>query len=68
MPSAGSPTSTWPWAGSRKDSTGCSGWSGRTSGEERNRARVHLVSLFDVFPPREPRVARARAKLSSLLF
>jgi len=40
----------------------------RTSGEERDRARVHLVSLFDVFPPRDPRVARARARLSSLLF
>jgi putative thioredoxin len=40
----------------------------RTSGEERNRARVHLVSLFDVFPPKDPRVAKARAKLSSLLF
>ena len=40
----------------------------RTSGEERDRARVHLVSLFDVFPPGDPRVARARATLSSLLF
>jgi thioredoxin-like negative regulator of GroEL len=29
---------------------------------------VHLVSLFDVFPPKDPRVAKARAKLSSLLF
>lgn len=40
----------------------------RTSGEERDRARAHLVSLFDAFPPRDPRVARARASLSSLLF
>src|ERR1039457_1563397 len=40
----------------------------RTSGEERNKARVHLVGLFDVFPPRDPRVAKARATLSSLLF
>jgi len=40
----------------------------RTSGEERNRARLHLVSLFDVFPPGDPRVAKARATLSSLLF
>ena len=40
----------------------------RTSGEERNQARLHLVSLFDVFPPGDPRVARARATLSSLLF
>jgi len=29
---------------------------------------VHLVSLFDLFPPRDSRVAKARARLSSLLF
>ena len=40
----------------------------RTSGEDRNKARVHLVGLFDLFPPRDPRVARARAALSALLF
>ena len=40
----------------------------RTSADERERARVHLISLFDVFPPGDPRVARARGTLSSLLF
>jgi putative thioredoxin len=40
----------------------------RTSGEERERARSHLVSLFEIFPPRDPRVTKARATLSSLLF
>jgi putative thioredoxin len=40
----------------------------RTSGEERNQARLHLIGLFDIFPPRDPRVAKARATLSSLLF
>jgi len=40
----------------------------RTSGDERDRARAHLVSLFDVFPPGDPQVTRARARLSSLLF
>ena len=40
----------------------------RTSGDERNRARSHLVSLFNVFPPKDQRVAKARATLSSLLF
>jgi putative thioredoxin len=40
----------------------------RTSGEERNRARLHLLQLFDVLPPRDPRVTKARATLSSLLF
>jgi len=41
---------------------------GRTSGEERNAARLHLLRLFDAFPPRDERVTKARAKLSSLLF
>jgi putative thioredoxin len=40
----------------------------RTSGDDRDRARAHLVSLFDVFPPGDPQVTRARARLSSLLF
>ncbi len=40
----------------------------RTSGDDRNAARVHLLSLFEVFPPSDPRVTRARARLSSLLF
>jgi putative thioredoxin len=40
----------------------------RTSGDERDKARKHLVSLFEIFPPRDPRVAKARAALSSLLF
>ena len=40
----------------------------QTSGDERNRARMHLLGLFDAFPPRDPRVTKARATLSSLLF
>jgi putative thioredoxin len=40
----------------------------RTSGDERNKARVHLVELFEILPPRDPRVTKARATLSSLLF
>jgi putative thioredoxin len=40
----------------------------RTSGEERDLARKHLLSLFEILPPKDPRVARARARLSSLLF
>jgi putative thioredoxin len=40
----------------------------RTSGEERNRARLHLLRLFEAFPPRDPAVTKARATLSSLLF
>jgi putative thioredoxin len=40
----------------------------RTSGEERDQARAHLVSLFEILPPRDPRVTRARSALSALLF
>ena len=40
----------------------------RTSGEDRNRARLQLIGLFDIFPPKDPRVTKARATLSSLLF
>ena len=40
----------------------------RTTGDERDRARRHLISLFEIFPPRDPRVAKARGTLSSLLF
>jgi putative thioredoxin len=40
----------------------------RSSGEDRDKARVHLLGLFEAFPPREPLVTRARARLSSLLF
>ena len=40
----------------------------RTSGEEREQARAHLVGLFDILPPRDPRVSKARSALSALLF
>jgi len=40
----------------------------RTSGDERDTARKHLVSLFEIFPPRDPRVTKARTALSTLLF
>ncbi len=40
----------------------------RTSAEDKNKVRVHLIGLFEIFPPRDPRVAKARATLSSLLF
>jgi putative thioredoxin len=40
----------------------------RVSGEDRNKLRMHLLNLFEVLPPRDPRVAKARSRLSSLLF
>jgi putative thioredoxin len=39
-----------------------------TSGDVRNKARVHLIELFEIFPPGDPAVKAARARLSSLLF
>jgi putative thioredoxin len=40
----------------------------RTAGEDRDKARVHLLGLFEIMPPRDPIVTKARGKLSSLLF
>ena len=40
----------------------------RTSGEEREQARKHLVSLFEILPPNDPQVKKARSALSVLLF
>jgi putative thioredoxin len=40
----------------------------RTSGEDRNKARIHLLELFEIFPPGDPDVKSARQRLSSLLF
>jgi putative thioredoxin len=40
----------------------------RTTGDERDQARRHLISLFEIFPPRDSRVVKARGTLSSLLF
>ncbi|MEU3016473.1 MULTISPECIES: tetratricopeptide repeat protein [unclassified Nocardiopsis] len=40
----------------------------RTSDEDRNRVRAHLLSLFDILPAGDPRVNAARRKLTSALF
>ncbi|RJQ66810.1 co-chaperone YbbN [Pseudonocardiaceae bacterium YIM PH 21723] len=40
----------------------------RTRDEDRNKVREHLVSLFDLFPPDDPRVMAARRNLASALF
>ncbi len=40
----------------------------RTRGDERDAARKHLVALFEVLPPDDPRVAAARRRLASALF
>ncbi|PXY25109.1 co-chaperone YbbN [Prauserella sp. PE36] len=40
----------------------------RTSGDDRNRVREHLVGLFDLFDPADERVIKARRDLASALF
>jgi len=40
----------------------------RTTGDDRNKARVHLIDLFEIFPPGDPAVKSARQRLASLLF
>ncbi len=40
----------------------------RTADGDRDRARTHLLGLFELLPPGDPRVAAARRKLTSALF
>jgi putative thioredoxin len=40
----------------------------RTAGAERNTARLHLLDLFEVLPPDDERIKKARTQLTSLLF
>ncbi|MGH3280947.1 MAG: tetratricopeptide repeat protein, partial [Trebonia sp.] len=40
----------------------------RTSGTERNTARLHLLDLFEVLPPDDDRIKKARTQLTTLLF
>ncbi|MEQ4718712.1 tetratricopeptide repeat protein [Nonomuraea sp. B19D2] len=40
----------------------------RTSGDERDKARRHLLGLFDTLPAEDPSLAKARRALASALF
>jgi putative thioredoxin len=40
----------------------------RTSGDDREKARLHLISLFSIAGPDDPAVAKARRALASALF
>ncbi|RKS10532.1 putative thioredoxin [Nocardiopsis sp. Huas11] len=40
----------------------------RTADEDRDQARTHLLGLFELLPPGDPRVGAARRKLTSALF
>jgi putative thioredoxin len=39
-----------------------------TSGDERNKARLRLLDLFEIFGSDDPQVKKARSRLSALLF
>ncbi|RSN57718.1 co-chaperone YbbN [Actinomadura sp. WAC 06369] len=39
-----------------------------SAGDDRDAARKHLLSLFDLLPPDDPRVGKARRSLQSALF
>ncbi|MFD5430068.1 tetratricopeptide repeat protein [Streptomyces sp. NPDC127084] len=41
---------------------------GRTAGEDRDAARLHLLELFEVIGPDDPRVTAARTALARVLF
>ena len=40
----------------------------RTAGPERNTARLHLLDLFEILPPDDERLKKARTQLTLLLF
>lgn len=39
-----------------------------SAGDDRDAARTHLLSLFELLPPEDPRLAKARRSLQSALF
>ncbi len=41
---------------------------GRTAGDDRDKAREHLIGLFELFPSDDPRVSAARRSLARALF
>ncbi len=60
--------STSPTAGSTRRSADSSTRSRRTSGDDRDRVRTHLIELFEVVGAEDPRVTKARAALARVLF
>ncbi|CAB5149209.1 unannotated protein [freshwater metagenome] len=38
------------------------------SGDERDKAKAHLLSLFNLVDPSDPRLVKARGQLASALF
>ena len=44
------------------------GYVRRSSGDDRDTARRHLLSLFDALDPDDPRIVTGRRSLSNALF
>jgi len=40
----------------------------QTSGDDRNKAKAHLLSLFALVDPADPRLTSARSALANALF
>jgi putative thioredoxin len=40
----------------------------RFSGDEKDKAKAHLIQLFNLVDPSDPRLVKARSELASLLF
>ena len=38
------------------------------TGDDRDKAKTHLISLFNLVDPTDPRLVKARSKLASALF
>ena len=67
-PSCSPPTSRCSAAWPSRRTPGWSGLVRRTAGEDREKVRQHLVSLFTIAGPDDPAVASARRALASALF
>ena len=67
-PSSPRPTPRWPPTPWRPRSTRLVATVGRTAGSDRDKAREHLVGLFELFPTDDPRVSAARRSLARALF
>ena len=38
------------------------------AGDDRDKAKAHLISLFNLVDPTDPRLVKARSQLASVLF
>ena len=38
------------------------------TGDQRDKAKAHLISLFNLVDPTDPRLVKARSELASVLF